>query len=207
MRIISAFCIAVFILTSCGGKYSIQKRRYSKGYYIAHSGQQKTTQERTAQTGKALAVSKKEAGKTKDVTDQGDVLVIHQIASPKKHEQKLVERKEEVYVSAQKKSNKTAEEYKPVHSEKFNSLFVEKKSKLHPPYQYGYNSGGGMGAWGIIGAISSLISLIVVLIYLALWIDAITAGAYTPALIGGIVLIAIVFIVAAIFVAATGMGS
>ncbi|MBK9283303.1 MAG: hypothetical protein IPM51_03195 [Sphingobacteriaceae bacterium] len=43
MKNLAIACLAVLMLASCSSKIGIVKRKYNKGYYIAHSGKQKNT--------------------------------------------------------------------------------------------------------------------------------------------------------------------
>jgi len=52
-KIISLLCIAVFVLSSCQGKYTVAKRKYNKGFYVSHSKSSKT------KAGKQLAEPEK----------------------------------------------------------------------------------------------------------------------------------------------------
>ncbi|MBK9284288.1 MAG: hypothetical protein IPM51_08180 [Sphingobacteriaceae bacterium] len=199
MRNILVFCIASLFLASCAGKYSLQKRKYNKGYYFAHSG-------RTNNTLKKSEPEKQNKNKKELIESvPAEVMVLHKEAESQKNSiPQPIKKEQKLLAVAKAKLAEPLKAYQLKHHNQFHSLYNNQKVK-HPPYQYGY-ANGGMGVWGIIGAISSIISLIFLFIYLAIMFDAVTGGAFTTAIITGFAILAVILIIAVIAVAVSGMG-
>ncbi|HRH11332.1 MAG TPA: hypothetical protein PLU73_07440, partial [Bacteroidia bacterium] len=176
------------------GKYSLQKRRYTKGYYIAHSGKKaeqnlKAEKAETLQFASATPVEETVKVIASAVKEENPVAVNEQ-ASTETELPRTTEKKQNKLFSFDKQEQK-----------KGGTAGVAKE-ELNPPYQYGYGyNNGGMGAWGMIGAISSIISLIIFLIYLAYILEIFTGGTMSGAIVAGLIVIVAVIAIVGIVLA------
>lgn len=188
MRLTTIIAILAIVFSSCSGKYSLQKRRYTKGYYIAHSGK-KAEKAETLQFASATPVEETVKVIASAVKEENPVAVNEQ-ASTETELPRTTEKKQNKLFSFDKQEQK-----------KGGTAGVAKE-ELNPPYQYGYGyNNGGMGAWGMIGAISSIISLIIFLIYLAYILEIFTGGTMSGAIVAGLIVIVAVIAIVGIVLA------
>lgn len=196
MRLTAIVAILAIVLSSCSSKYSLQKRRYTKGYYIAHSGKKA---EQNVKVGKSENSELTAAVKTEN--RDSEIVVV----------QKAEKTAEIVTKAEQEIRQETDIEENAVKAQNFSfkrkaqirgGIASSEKEEIQPPYQYGYGySSGGMGAWGMIGAVSSIISLIFFLIYLAYILEIFTGGTMSGAIIAGMLAIIVVIAVVGIVLA------
>jgi|GEM_PF-4430251 len=194
MRLTTIIAILAIVFSSCSGKYSLQKRRYTKGYYIAHSGK-KAEQNLKAEKAETLQFA---SATPVEETEKVIASVVKQENSVAVNEQVLTET--ELPRTTEKKRNKLFSFDKQ--EQKKGGTAGVAKEELNPPYQYGYGyNNGGMGAWGMIGAISSIISLIIFLIYLAYILEIFTGGTMSGAIVAGLIVIVAVIAIVGIVLA------
>lgn len=194
MKLTAFIAILTIVFSSCSNKYSLQKRRYTKGYYIAHSGK-KTEQNLKVEKTENLKLA---STKSDEETEKVFVTTV-------KEEKKELIQEQSLVKTEQLKSAKENQEPALIitrSQQKKGGIAGAEKEEVNPPYQYGYGySNGGMGAWGIIGAVSSIISLIIFLIYLAVLLDAFSGGTLTGPIIVGIIVIVLIVAVVGIVLA------
>jgi hypothetical protein len=206
--------LLTLLFSSCSYNFSLQKRRYGKGYYFSKNTQQSKTHEGLRKidvisdeknvTLQHLAVTECDKSKS-DRMDRPSI----RVSFPEKGQSAQIDfRNLAPHQPAQEMSEKklltsasTSPFFPRQHVSKPLSL---QKSSLphrktnHQPYPYFLNNCGGMNIFMAMGILSGLISLILALIYLAILFNVIGSigfGSFGLALL-------LIFLVAAIIFAA-----
>jgi hypothetical protein len=184
--------IPAILLFSCANKFSIQKRKYNKGFYVASNGKKGVPSKKGSESTLELITKTSDSAKeiaieetvTSTAGERSDLSVSTEPAV-----------KKVITASAHKKAAVvTTPSIRPVQIEQNASVKRDASSSSKKPLYELFNGGG---FYAIFGILSAIISLIFAIIYLAILFNAFSGAGFG---IGGVLLVVGVIIVAAIII-------
>lgn len=193
MRVLIFIGLTLFLF-SCSSKFSLQKRKYTKGYYFGMASKKNKPAQQTLTVNEAAGKHESVNAKvTAKETKTEKIISVRALEMVKQHKKSIEPAKIITATASKKTALSVLNNSKPVKALN-HYQFRKEGSQLQQRHKPFDAFGSGMGILSVIGIISGIVSFIAFIIYLLFFLSALgLISSFTGALwvIGVIIIVAV----------------